>query len=128
LPRLRDRSAAEVVDEVTPHETRARTRGDDPLRRRDGLELEDLDVLGLDLRDRFLLLRVPVLDLALDVLEHRGLVTGTLVRGELHRIDGRLAPLFRGEEVRFTDGVERLGETAITLGVVLGRVRRLDLR
>src|SRR5262249_48628826 len=110
LPRLGNRGTAEVFDEVTPHETRARARRDDPFRWWLGLELEDFHVLGLDLLDRGLLLLVPVLDLRLDVLENRLFVARTRVGGELHGIDIGLPLLLGRVEVGLANRVERLGE------------------
>ena len=46
------RRAAEVVDEVAPHQAGARAGGDDPARRRHRLKLGDLLVLLVDLLDR----------------------------------------------------------------------------
>ena len=98
-----------------------------PLRRSLGLEVEDLDVLRLDLLDRFLLLLVPLGDLHLDVLGDGGLVARTDVRRELERLDFGLPLLFGGVEERFTDREESLRDAALLLSVVFVRVRRADL-
>ena len=72
VPVLGVRGATEVVDEVPPHQTGARTGRDDPHRRGDRLQVQDLDILRLDLLDRRLLPFHPVGDLPVDVADDMG--------------------------------------------------------
>src|SRR5690606_23556593 len=89
LPLSRDGRAAELGDEPAPHLTDARAGRDDPLRRRRGLELEDLQVLLLGRLDGRTLLLDPGLDLRRDVLLDLFAIARSLVLGEGDLIDGR---------------------------------------
>src|SRR5690606_34554 len=102
-----------VRNELAPHCTYLRTRGNHPAWRWYRLQVEDLLVLLCCFRDHHLLLRVPVLYLGADVLRDAVFVLLSLVLRELVVID-LLLGLFSLVEERLTHRLESTSQLTLT--------------